>query len=59
MTDYKVIVLAVFAALVSLSLITVAVSVQGIGTIRPTIEKTLLSAPVSGRVLRIVRRQGL
>ncbi|WP_445222704.1 HlyD family secretion protein (plasmid) [Bradyrhizobium sp. Pa8] len=51
---YKIIVLSVVAALVALPLITVTVSVQSAGTIRPTIEKTPLIAPVSGRISRIL-----
>ncbi|MDK1389945.1 HlyD family efflux transporter periplasmic adaptor subunit [Sinorhizobium sp. 7-81] len=53
MLIYKIIVLAVVATLVSLPLITVTVSVQSAGTIRPTIEKTPLIAPVSGRISNI------
>ncbi|TWA92049.1 HlyD family secretion protein [Bradyrhizobium stylosanthis] len=51
---YKIIVLSVVAALLALPLITVTVSVQSAGTIRPTIEKTPLIAPVSGRISRIL-----
>ncbi|MCO5966353.1 HlyD family secretion protein [Sinorhizobium meliloti] len=54
MVIYKIVVLAVAATLVSLPLITVTVSVQSAGTIRPTIEKTPLIAPVSGRISRIL-----
>lgn len=54
MVIYKIIVLSVVAALVSLPLITITVSVQSAGTIRPTIEKTPLIAPVSGRVSHTV-----
>ncbi|MCC8972865.1 HlyD family secretion protein [Bradyrhizobium brasilense] len=54
MTIYKIIVLFVVATLVSLPFITVTVSVQSAGTIRPTIEKTPLVVPVSGRISRIL-----
>ncbi|MFB6462803.1 HlyD family secretion protein [Bradyrhizobium tunisiense] len=54
MVLYKIIVLSVVAALVSLPLVTITVSVQSAGTIRPTIEKTPLIAPVSGRISHIV-----
>ncbi|EIM30686.1 HlyD family secretion protein [Microvirga lotononidis] len=54
MVIYQMIVLAVVATLVSLPLITITVSVQSAGTIRPTIEKTPLIAPVSGRISRIL-----
>ncbi|NRP75835.1 Leukotoxin export protein LtxD [Ensifer psoraleae] len=57
MVIYKIVVLAVAATLVSLPLITVTVSVQSAGTIRPIIEKTPLIAPVSGRISRIVARE--
>ena len=45
---YKIIVLSVVATFVSLPVITVTLSAQSAGTIRPTIEKTPLIAPVSG-----------
>lgn len=51
---YKVIVLSAVAALVSLPLVTIPVSVQSAGSIRPVIEKTPLVAPVSGLVSRIL-----
>ncbi len=51
---YKIIVLCMLATLLSLPLITITVSVQSAGTIRPTIEKTPLIAPVSGRISRIL-----
>lgn len=51
---YRIIVLSVIATLVSLPFITITVSVQSAGTIRPTIEKTPLIAPVSGRISRIL-----
>ncbi|MET4484002.1 HlyD family efflux transporter periplasmic adaptor subunit [Bradyrhizobium sp. F1.13.3] len=54
MVIYKIIVLFVVAALVSLPLITVTVSVQSPGSIRPSLEKTPLIAPVSGRISRIL-----
>lgn len=54
MVIYKVVVLSVVAALVSLPLITISVSVQSAGIIRPTVEKTPLVAPVSGRISRIL-----
>ncbi|WP_430641437.1 HlyD family secretion protein [Bradyrhizobium centrolobii] len=46
--------LSVVAVLVSLPLTTITVSVQSAGVIRPTIEKTPLIAPVSGRISRIL-----
>lgn len=54
MIIYKIIVLSVAAALASLPFITVTVSFQSAGIIRPTIEKTPLVAPVSGRISRIL-----
>ncbi len=48
------IVLSVVATLVSLPLITITVSAQSAGIIRPTVEKTPLIAPVSGRISRIL-----
>lgn len=51
---YKIIVLSVVAALVSLPVIAVPLSVQSAGIIRPTIEKTPLIAPVSGRISRVL-----
>ncbi len=51
---YKIIVLSVVGALVSLPVITVTLSVQSAGTIRPVIEKTPLIAPVSGRISRVL-----
>nr|BAN09928.1 putative secretion protein, HlyD family [Mesorhizobium loti NZP2037] len=51
---YKVVVLSVVAALLSLPFITISVSVQSAGIIRPTVEKTPLVAPVSGRISRIL-----
>ncbi|WP_192178722.1 HlyD family secretion protein [Mesorhizobium amorphae] len=54
MVIYKVIVLSVLATLVSLPLITITVSAQSAGIIRPTVEKTPLIAPVSGRISRIL-----
>ncbi|MER8390066.1 HlyD family efflux transporter periplasmic adaptor subunit [Mesorhizobium sp. M1112] len=54
MVIYKVIVLSVVAALVSLPLTTITVSVQSAGIIRPIVEKTPLVAPVSGRISRIL-----
>ncbi|MGY4364146.1 multidrug resistance efflux pump [Bradyrhizobium sp. LB1.3] len=51
---YKIIVLSLVAALVALPLITITVSVQSAGAIRPTIEKTPLISPVSGRISRIL-----
>ncbi|NEK54754.1 HlyD family efflux transporter periplasmic adaptor subunit [Rhizobium leguminosarum] len=47
-------VLSVVAALVSLPLVSITVSVQSPGRIRPVIEKTPLVAPFSGRVSRIL-----
>ncbi|MCV3211378.1 HlyD family secretion protein [Mesorhizobium sp. YC-39] len=54
MIIYWMIVLSVVATLGSLPLITVTVSAQSAGIIRPTIEKTPLIAPVSGRISRIL-----
>ncbi|WP_027556315.1 HlyD family secretion protein [Bradyrhizobium sp. Cp5.3] len=54
MAIYKIIMLSVVAILVSLPLTTITVSVQSAGVIRPTIEKTPLIAPVSGRISRIL-----
>lgn len=54
MVLYRIIVFSVVAALVSLPLVTITVSVQSAGTIRPTIEKTPLIAPVSGRISHTV-----
>ncbi|WP_192359030.1 HlyD family secretion protein [Mesorhizobium mediterraneum] len=54
MVIYKMIVLSVVATLVSLPLITITVSAQSAGIIRPTVEKTPLIAPVSGRISRIL-----
>ncbi|PBB51969.1 MULTISPECIES: HlyD family efflux transporter periplasmic adaptor subunit [Mesorhizobium] len=54
MIIYKIILLSVAAALVSLPFITVMVSFQSAGIIRPTVEKTPLVAPVSGRISRIL-----
>ncbi|KRR02147.1 HlyD family secretion protein [Bradyrhizobium valentinum] len=54
MAIYKIVVLSVVAALVSLPVITVTLSVQSAGTIRPVIEKTPLIAPVSGRISRVL-----
>ncbi|WP_244562520.1 HlyD family secretion protein [Ensifer aridi] len=54
MIIYKVILLSVAAALVSLPLITIPVSVQSAGAIRPIVEKTPLIAPVSGRISRVL-----
>lgn len=54
MIIYKMIVLSVVAALVSLPFITITVSVQSDGIVRPAIEKTPLIAPVSGRISRIL-----
>ncbi|MGX7877072.1 HlyD family secretion protein [Mesorhizobium sp. ORM6] len=54
MLIYKIIVLSVAAALASLPFITVTVSFQSAGIIRPTVEKTPLVAPVSGRISRIL-----
>ncbi|ANN60737.1 HlyD family efflux transporter periplasmic adaptor subunit [Mesorhizobium loti] len=54
MAIYKVVVLSVVAALLSLPFITISVSVQSAGIIRPTVEKTPLVAPVSGRISRIL-----
>ncbi|MER9657836.1 HlyD family secretion protein [Mesorhizobium sp. M0152] len=54
MIIYRLILLSVVATLVSLPLITIAVSVQSAGIIRPTVEKTPLVAPVSGRISRIL-----
>lgn len=54
MAIYKVLVLSVVAALVSLPLITISVSVQSAGIIRPAVEKTPLVAPVSGRISRVL-----
>ncbi|ANP90054.1 hemolysin secretion protein D (plasmid) [Rhizobium leguminosarum] len=51
---YKLMVLSVVAALVSLPLVSITVSVQSPGRIRPVIEKTPLVAPFSGRVSRIL-----
>ncbi|WOH63662.1 HlyD family secretion protein [Bradyrhizobium sp. BWA-3-5] len=51
---YKIVVLSVVAALFALPLINITVSVQSAGAIRPTIEKTPLIAPVSGRISRIL-----
>lgn len=51
---YKIIVLSLVAALVALPFITITVSVQSAGAIRPTIEKTPLISPVSGRISRIL-----
>ncbi|TCN27560.1 HlyD family secretion protein [Sinorhizobium americanum] len=51
---YKAILLSVAAALVSLPLITIPVSVQSAGAIRPSVEKTPLVAPVSGRISRVL-----
>ncbi|MEY9143751.1 multidrug resistance efflux pump [Bradyrhizobium elkanii] len=51
---YKLIVLSVVAAMSSLPIITVTLSVQSAGTIRPTIEKTPLIAPLSGRISRVL-----
>lgn len=48
------IVLSVVAAFVSLPLVSIPVSVQSAGRIRPVVEKTPLVAPVSGRVSRIL-----
>ncbi|MGX5851672.1 HlyD family secretion protein [Mesorhizobium sp. PL10] len=54
MAIYKMLVLSAVATLVSLPLITVTVSVQSAGIIRPVIEKTPLIAPISGRISRIL-----
>ncbi|WP_095205216.1 HlyD family secretion protein [Mesorhizobium carmichaelinearum] len=54
MAIYRVIVLSVVATLVSLPLITVTVSAQSAGIIRPILEKTPMIAPVSGRVTHIL-----
>ncbi|MGL3104122.1 HlyD family secretion protein [Bradyrhizobium sp. BR 1432] len=54
MLIYKVILISVVAALSALPLITITVSVQSAGAIRPTIEKTPLIAPISGRISRIL-----
>ncbi|MER9938385.1 HlyD family efflux transporter periplasmic adaptor subunit [Mesorhizobium sp. M0088] len=54
MIIYRMILLSVVATLVSLPLITIAISVQSAGIIRPTVEKTPLVAPVSGRISRIL-----
>ncbi|MUT31316.1 MULTISPECIES: HlyD family efflux transporter periplasmic adaptor subunit [Mesorhizobium] len=54
MTIYKIIVLSVATALASLPFITITVSFQSAGIIRPTVEKTPLVAPVSGRISRIL-----
>ena len=51
---YKIIVSSVAAALLSLPVITVTLSVQSAGAIRPTIEKTPLIAPTSGRISRVL-----
>ncbi|MBY3517369.1 HlyD family efflux transporter periplasmic adaptor subunit [Rhizobium laguerreae] len=54
MAIYRLIVLSAVAALVSLPLVSVPVSVQSAGRIRPVVEKTSLVAPLSGRVSRIL-----
>ncbi|WP_027162755.1 HlyD family efflux transporter periplasmic adaptor subunit [Mesorhizobium sp. WSM1293] len=54
MAIYKILVLCVVGALLSLPLITIPVSVQSAGSIRPTIEKTPLVAPLSGRISGIL-----
>ncbi|MDA9405802.1 HlyD family secretion protein [Bradyrhizobium sp. CCBAU 45384] len=54
MVIYKITVLSVAVALASLPFITVTLSVQSAGAIRPTIEKTPLIAPVSGRISRVL-----
>ncbi|MCS0463289.1 HlyD family efflux transporter periplasmic adaptor subunit (plasmid) [Rhizobium sp. T1470] len=54
MVIYKVTVLSVLAAFVSLPLVSIPVSVQSAGRIRPVIEKTPLVAPVSGRISHIL-----
>ncbi|MGY4198931.1 HlyD family secretion protein [Bradyrhizobium sp. USDA 4520] len=54
MAIYKLIVLSVVAALASLPAISVMLSVQSPGTIRPTIEKTPLIAPLSARISRVL-----
>ncbi|MGY3133875.1 multidrug efflux pump subunit AcrA (membrane-fusion protein) [Bradyrhizobium sp. USDA 4501] len=51
---YKLIVLSVVVTLASLPIITVTLSVQSVGTIRPTVEKTPLIAPLSGRISRVL-----
>lgn len=51
---YKIIVFSVAAVLASLPVLTVTLSVQSAGAIRPTIEKTPLIAPVSGRISRVL-----
>ncbi|CCM80179.1 MULTISPECIES: HlyD family secretion protein [Rhizobium] len=51
---YKAILLFVVAAFASLPLVTIPVSVQSAGTIRPIVEKTPLIAPVSGRISRVL-----
>ncbi|MGO7294739.1 HlyD family secretion protein [Rhizobium brockwellii] len=47
-------VLSVVAGVVSLPLVTIPVSVQSAGSIRPVIEKTPLVSPVSGLVSRVL-----
>ncbi|WP_183232407.1 HlyD family secretion protein [Bradyrhizobium sp. SBR1B] len=54
MAIYNVIVLSVVGALVALPVVTITLSVQSAGTIRPTIEKTPLLAPASGRISRVL-----
>ncbi|QHO77820.1 hemolysin secretion protein D [Bradyrhizobium sp. CCBAU 051011] len=54
MAIYRLLVLFVVATMLSLPIITVTLSVQSAGTIRPTIEKTPLIAPLSGRVSRVL-----
>ncbi|ARM91485.1 HlyD family secretion protein (plasmid) [Rhizobium sp. CIAT894] len=51
---YRAILLFVAAAFGSLPLVTIPVSMQSVGTIRPIVEKTPLIAPVSGRISRVL-----
>ncbi|MGO7186171.1 HlyD family secretion protein [Rhizobium brockwellii] len=51
---YQLMVLSVVAGVVSLPLVTIPVSVQSAGSIRPVIEKTPLVSPVSGLVSRVL-----